>query len=192
MNKTKLGAKTFLYPMPTVLLGSKINSQPNFATIAYCGVVQHQPPLIAFGSGKGHRSNEAIRKAKAFSLNLPSTAMMQVTDFCGLSSSATSDKAKLFKVFYGVLENVPMIEECPLNLECKLVAVLDFGGTNEIFVGEVIETYAEEKYLTQGLPDMQKIDPLVFSMHDNHYWSIGKKLGDAWNVGKTLKPKRKG
>jgi flavin reductase (DIM6/NTAB) family NADH-FMN oxidoreductase RutF len=192
MNKSKLGAKTFLYPMPTVLLGSKINSQPNFATIAYCGVVQHQPPLIAFGSGKGHRSNEAIRKTKSFSLNLPSTAMMKVTDFCGLSSSATSDKAKLFKVFYGVLGNAPMIEECPLNLECKLVAVLDFGGTNEIFVGEVIESYAEEQYLTRGLPDMQKLDPLLFSMHDNHYWSIGSPLGEAWNVGKTLKPKRKG
>lgn len=192
MNKSKLGAKTFLYPMPVVLVGSKFTGQANFATIAYCGVVQHQPPLIAFGSGKGHHSNEAIRKAKSFSLNLPSTAMMQQTDYCGLTTSTTSSKARLFKVFYGVLANAPMIEECPLNLECKLVAVLDFGGTNEIFVGEVVETYAEEKFLTQGLPDVKKIDPLVFSMHDNHYWSIGEQLGDAWKVGKTLRPKPKG
>jgi hypothetical protein len=37
------------------------------------------------------------------------------------------------------------------------------------------------------MPDMAKIDPLIFSMGDSTYWSIGKKLGPAWNVGKGYK-----
>src|SRR5512146_1776028 len=99
MHKTKIGPRTFLYPMPVVLLGAKINGKPNFATIAYCGMVQHQPALVALGSGKGHYSNEGIKKAQSFSLNIPSAGMAKVTDYCGLVSGQTTDKSKLFRVF---------------------------------------------------------------------------------------------
>jgi flavin reductase (DIM6/NTAB) family NADH-FMN oxidoreductase RutF len=184
-NKTKLGAGTYLYPMSAVLLGAKINGKPNFATIAYCGMVQHQPPLVAFGSGKGHYSNEGIKKARSFSLNIPSAAMAKVTDYCGLVSGQTTDKSKLFNVFYGVLRNAPMIEECPLSLECKFVAALDLGGTNEVFIGEVVETYAEESVLSGGMPDIRKLDPLVFSMHENQYFKVGDAVGAAWSIGKN-------
>jgi flavin reductase (DIM6/NTAB) family NADH-FMN oxidoreductase RutF len=189
MKKIKLGAKTFLYPMPTLLLGARVNGKPNFATIAYCGVVQHQPPIVALGSGKGHYSNEGIKKAKAFSLNIPSADMVKATDYCGMVSGKDADKSKIFKVFYGKLDNAPMIEACPLCLECRLVAVLDLGGTNEIFLGEVVETYAEESCLRHGLPDPKKVNPLVFTMHDNQYWQLGTLVGPAWQMGKHYSPK---
>lgn len=42
-----------------------------------------------------------------------------------------------------------MIEECPINVECKVIQALDLWGTNITIVGEVVETYSEEKYLTK-------------------------------------------
>lgn len=192
MNKIKLGAKTFLYPMPALLLGARVNGKPNFATIAYCGVVQHQPAMVALGSGRGHYSNDGIKKAKSFSLNVPSADMVQAVDYCGLVSGGDRDKSKVFTVFYGKLDNAPMIEECPLCLECRLVACLDLGGTNEIFLGEVVETYAAEFCVVNGVPDPQKINPLIFTMHDNHYWQLGAQIGTAWDVGKNYVAKAGG
>ena len=81
-----------------------------------------------------------------------------------------------------------MIKEVPLNLECRLAKVLDLGGMNEVFIGEIIETYVDESVLTDGLPDIKKIKPIVFSMHDRNYWRVGEHLGKAWSVGKNFRP----
>ena len=31
------------------------------------------------------------------------------------------------------------------------------------------------------------IDPLLLSMPDNRYWTLGEHAGDAWSIGKSLK-----
>lgn len=82
-----------------------------------------------------------------------------------------------------------MISECPLNLECRLVTTVDLKGGNDLFVGEITSAYAEDKYLTGGLPDITKIRPIIFSMHDNNYWKLGEHLGKAWSIGKSFRPK---
>jgi hypothetical protein len=41
--------------------------------------------------------------------------------------------------------------------------------------------------MTDGKPDIKKINPLVLSMPDNSYWGIGGFIAKAWNVGKELK-----
>ena len=188
MNKTKIGAKTFLYPMPAVLVGAQVDGKPNYLTVAYCGIVQHSPPMIAVTLGRSHHTNQGIRANGTFSVNIPSSGMAEVTDYVGLYSGAKVDKTALFQNFYGQLETAPMIGECPLNLECKLVKTVDFGGMNEIFIGEIVEAYAVEGILTDGLPDIKKLNPIVFSMHDNNYWAVGEHLGRAWSIGKGYKP----
>jgi hypothetical protein len=41
--------------------------------------------------------------------------------------------------------------------------------------------------LTDGLPDMKKIKPFLLTMPDNTFWSIGERVGKAWNAGKQLR-----
>ena len=110
--------------------------------------------------------------------------MLEVTDYCGIVSGKKADKSDIFRSFYGKLGKAPMIHECPVNLECRLVDTLDFGGGSEVFIGEILESYAEEKYFCNGIPDVEKIEPIVFSMYDNNYWGIGEHLGKAWYSGK--------
>ena len=186
MEKIKIGAKTFLYPMPITLVGANVVGKPNFLTIAYCGIVQHNPAMIAVTLGKAHYTNAGIKENKTFSVNIPSEEMVVITDYCGIVSGKNVDKSILFTTFYGELKTAPMIRECPINLECKLAQTLDFGGIDEIFIGEIVEAYAEGKYLTNGLPDIKKIKPIIFSMHDNNYWKIGDHLGRAWNIGREF------
>jgi len=51
--------------------------------------------------------------------------------------------------------------------------------SNYLIIGQVMAAFAEEKCLTDDMPDVQKIDPLVLTMPDNRYWSLGK-YGTAW------------
>jgi flavin reductase (DIM6/NTAB) family NADH-FMN oxidoreductase RutF len=177
--------------MPVVLVGANVNGKPNYVTIAYCGIAQHSPPMISLASSKLHYTNAGIKENKTFSINIPSEQMVEVTDFVGLNSGKDINKSALFDNFYGMLKTAPMIKECPLNLECRLVETVDLKGANELFIGEIVGAYAEESYITSGIPDVTKIRPRIFSMHDNNYWRLGQHLGKAWSIGKNFQaPKR--
>lgn len=186
MEKIEIGAKTFLYPMPTTLVGANVGGKPNYLTIAYCGIMDHHPPLISVALGKTHYTNMGIKENGTFSVNIPSAEMVKITDYCGLVSGHKADKSGLFETFYGKLKTAPMIKECPLNLECKVVRSLEFV-IDQAFIGEIVAAYSEERYLTDGLPDIKKMEPILFSMHDNNYWRIGEHLARAWNIGKEFK-----
>ncbi|MDW7708849.1 MAG: flavin reductase family protein [Deferrisomatales bacterium] len=192
MDKVKLGPKTCLYPMPTVLVGALVGGKANYLTVAYCGIVQHKPPMVAVTLGRGHYTNVGIREHGTFSVNIPPARLAEVTDWVGLHSGAAVDKSGVFENVYGVLGTAPMIRECPLNLECRVVRTLDLGGMNEVFIGEIAEVYADPGILTEGLPDLAKLDPIVFSMHDNTYWRVGEKLGTAWSLGRAFRGGRRG
>lgn len=185
MEKNKIGAKPLLYPMPTTLVGANVSGKPNYLVIAYCNIVNYNPPLISVSLLKNHYTLLGIKENRTFSVNIPSAEMVKTVDYCGLVSGHKVDKSKLFNTFYGALKTAPMIEECPLNLECKLVRTLEFPE-NEAFIGEIVEAYAEQRYLTNALPDIKKLDPIIFSSHDYNYWKVGENLARAFHVGKEL------
>lgn len=186
MDKTRIGARAFLYPMPTVLVGANVNGKPNYITIAYCGIVRHKPPMISVACSRNHYTYSGIVANKTFSVNIPSEEMVEIVDYVGISSGKRVDKSTLFNTFYGALGTAPMIRECALNLECLLVQTVDIGGTPDIFIGEIVETYAEDKCLTDGLPDIKKINPIIFSNNDNNYFKVGDHLAKAFSVGKKF------
>jgi len=190
MNKVKLGARPYLYPMPIVLVGANVNGKPNFLTAAFVGIANYKPAMIAVGLGKHHYTNSGIKKNKTFSVNIPSQAMVKAVDFCGIYSGHKVDKSELFQTFSGKLKTAPMIAECPISMECKLIRSIPLG-IDELFLAKIVEVYADKKCLTppgRGEPDLRKIQPLLFTMPDNKYWKIGKFCGPAWKIGKGFKP----
>jgi len=78
-----------------------------------------------------------------------------------------------------------MIEECPINIECKVIQTLEIHGM-EVFIGEIAGTFANEHCLTNGIPDIMKVDPLVFSFSGG-YWKLGEKCGNSHSDGKKYK-----
>jgi len=187
MEKKKLGSKPMIYPMPVTLVGADVQGKPNFMTIAFIGIVNMNPAMVAMGANPAHYTCKGILENGTFSVNLPSKEMLQVTDYVGLSSGKKIDKTKLFTIFRGITKTAPMIEECPLNLECKLLQKLSLGGTDDLYIGEVVETYCAQQFLTDGKPDVEKMGTFVFSMNDNRYFSLGKMIGKAWSDGKKYK-----
>lgn len=184
--KISVGKNAFPFPMPVTLLGATVDGKPNFMALGWVSRVNANPPMIGCGVGRHHHTPAGIKQNKTFSVNVPSRSMMAVADYCGIVSGDTTDKAGLFSVFYGELKTAPMIRECPVCIECRLLQSVNYP-TNEFFIGEIVASYTEERYLTGGKPDMKKIDPLLLSMPDNRYWTLGEHAGDAWSIWKSLK-----
>jgi flavin reductase (DIM6/NTAB) family NADH-FMN oxidoreductase RutF len=189
MGKKKIRPGTHLYPMPVTIVGANVKGKANFMTIAWCGIVENKPPMIMVACSKSHYTNEGIKENKTFSVNIPSEDLVEITDYIGIKSGKEIDKSKAFDIFYGDLKTAPMITEAPLNLECKLVKNVDLGGTHDVFIGEIVQTHADEDCLTNGLPDIKKLKPMVFSTNDNNYWKIGDHLGKAWSIGRNYDKK---
>jgi flavin reductase (DIM6/NTAB) family NADH-FMN oxidoreductase RutF len=183
--KATLGAKNCLYPMPTTLVGANVNGKPNYVTIAHVGIMD--PGSVSLGMAKIHYTNEGIKENETFSVNIPPARMVKETDYCGLVSGKKTNKAALFETFYGKLKTAPMIEACPINMECKLIRTVDFPK-HDVFVGEIVETYCDEHCLTEGVVDFAKVEPILFVMNDRSYMKLGERFAKAWHVGRE--PKR--
>ncbi|MGB2827839.1 MAG: flavin reductase family protein, partial [Dehalococcoidales bacterium] len=133
---------------------------------------------------------KGIWQNKTFSINTPSVDLIKEADFCGITSGVDVDKVKAcqFKVFYGHLETAPLIEQCPVNLECRVVHIMNLGS-HDFVIGRVEGTYVSEDCLTDGKPDVDKIRPVVFDITFMRYFAFGEVIGKAYNSGLELKEK---
>jgi flavin reductase (DIM6/NTAB) family NADH-FMN oxidoreductase RutF len=187
MKKISAGTNVFIYPMPVVLVGTNVKDRANFMAVGFVSRVNAAPPMLAVGIFNKHYTNEGMKENGTFSVCFPDAALIEKTDYCGIVSGRKVDKSTLFDVFYGETKTAPMIEECPLNLECRLVQTVELQ-TNNLHIGEIIASYADERCMTEGKIDIKKLNPLLLTMPDNRYWTVGGFAGDAWEAGKKLKP----
>ncbi len=187
MSKVALGPKTLIYPMPSFLVGANVDDKPNFMTVAWSGIVNSRPPMISVSLQHHRYTYRGVKQNLAFSVNVPSVDLLKETDYCGIRSGSEADKVEVcqFKVFYGKLSTAPLIEQCLVNLECKVVHILDLG-THLLVVGSIEETYVSESCLTDGKPDVDKIKPLIYIEPTRQYRGFGEVVGKAYKVGLAL------
>jgi len=181
--KKEYGAKNCLFPIPTVLVGALVEGKPNFNTIAFVGIIDLRHVSVTLNNA--HYTNRGIKENGTFSVNVPTTEMVVETDYCGLVSGKKVDKSSVFEVFYGRLETAPMIERCPLNMECRLDQTLEMAK-HDVFIGEIAMTYCDEGLMAGGKVDYAALHPLFFTMDDNGYWTLGERIATAWDAGKVM------
>ena len=191
MAKILLGPTTCIYPMPTLLIGANVDGKPNFMAVAWGGIANAEPPMISVAIRLSRYTHRGISQNLTFSVNIPSVDLVRETDYCGIASGAKVDKVAAchFNVFYGKLGSAPLIEQCPINLECKVVHTLELGS-HSLFVGQIEETHISESCLTDGKLDANKIKPLVYMGEPSRqYHALGEVLGEAFRIGQELKAK---
>ncbi len=186
MQKVRLGPETLLYPMPAVLVGAVIDGRANFMTAAWCGIACRKPPAVAVAVYQERYTLKGIRKNGAFSINVPSTSMAEQVDFCGIYSGNKKDKSGIFETFAGSKLEVPMVTKCPVNLECRVMRIVEVGS-HVLVIGEIVESYVNGDCMKEGIPDPMKIDPLIYSPKAQTYHKIGPSVGKAFHIGKSLK-----
>jgi len=187
--KKSLGAKTLAYPTPVWLVGTyDPEGRPNVMTAAWAGICCSKPPCLAVSLRKATYSYGNIVARQAFTISIPSEAHLKEADYVGIASGRDLDKfARVkFTPVESDLVDAPYVAECPLILECKLIHTLEIG-LHTLFVGEIVDVKADEEVLgDRGLPDIEKVKPLVFGPEVRTYHGIGRYLGQAFAVGKDL------
>ena len=189
MKKVAMGPQTLIYPMPATLVGANVNGKPNFMTAAWCGIANSEPPMISVALRHNRCTLKGIRDKLTFSVNIPSRDLVKETDYCGIIAGSKVNKAEVchFKVFYGKLGDAPLIEQCPINLECKVVHILNLGS-HVLVIGRIEETYVSENCLTEGKPDVSKVEPFAYiRTTTQQYQALGEVVAKAFSIGKELK-----
>ncbi len=166
-----------------VLVGAIVQEKANFMAVALVARVNSKPPLFAVALGP-HHTKRGIEENKQFSISIPDAELIEKTDYCGIVSGKKTDKSTLFKVFFGELDQAPLIEECPVCMSCSLFETVKLES-NTLYIGEPKEVFTEEKYMTDGALDIKKVNPFTLTMPDNTYWSLGENIGKAWHIGKS-------
>jgi flavin reductase (DIM6/NTAB) family NADH-FMN oxidoreductase RutF len=189
MAKTAFGSQLLLYPLPAFLIGAEVEGRPNFMTAAWCGVVNSDPPMVSVAIRPARHTFKGIKANQTFSVNVPSADMVKETDYCGIVSGAVEDKVSAcnFSVFYGRLKNAPMLESCPVNLECRVAHELALGS-HSLFVGRIEESFVSDQCLTDNEPDIKKIRPIIFGRGNKKaYYDLGPLLAPAYRAGLEIK-----
>ena len=191
MSKVTLGPQTMIYPNPALLVGANVHGEPNFMAVAWGGIANSEPPMISVAIRHQRHTYIGVRENMTFSVNVPSIYLMKETDYCGIISGKKADKVKVcnFNVFYGKLKNAPLIEQCPINLECTVVHMLNLGS-HSLIIGKIEETHISESCLTDGKPDATKIKPIIYTgKQEDQYRIFGEVIGKAHSIGLELKAK---
>lgn len=188
MSKAVLEPRPLAYPMPVAVLGVA-GEKVSFTTVAYCGIVNHNPPMVYVSLNSRHYSTAVIKDSGHFSLNYLDAAWVREIDRCGVVSGWKTDKSGFFPYTEGCCGS-PIIETAALSLECSLEKTLDLSPTGVTFIGLIRKLYVEQGMAVApgGAPDLSAFTPLSLDNADDSYWARGEKLGPAYKIGKELLP----
>lgn len=140
---------------------------------------------ITFFLGK-HKTTENIKKTGAFTVAMATKDTVVISDYFGVESGRNANKIEKagVHVHKSAHVNAPVIEEYPLTLECE---VKSYDEETGVLTGKIVSSQADEKILTDGKVDLDKLEPIMFDMSTNSYRVIGPVVGKAFHDGLQLK-----
>ena len=181
-----------LSPVPCVLVSSGTVEKPNVFTVGWTGIINSQPPRLYVSIRPERYSYELIKESRELIVNLPTQAMIRSVDLCGVKSGRDTDKFEKcnFTAVKGFEVDVPLIEECPIALECKVFDIIPLG-THDMFLCDIVAVDVEESLLDEkGKLRMEKCNLIAYSHGD--YMALGKKLGSfGYSVRKKKTVRKK-
>jgi len=141
----------------------------NIMAAEWTHFISYSPGRIAVLVGKHYKKATGvnIRKTKEFGVSIAATDQNILASLAGKVSGNEYDKISAlkelgFKFYKGKKIKALMVEGACLNVELKLVKILDVGS-HTMFIGEALE----------ATPNPNK-EPLAY--HQNKYWHIGENI----------------
>ncbi len=174
--KKQIKTSTHLAPVAAVLVSCGDMDVSDIVTIAWCGTVNSEPPMLSISVRRSRYSYELIKKYGEFAVNLAEREQLEVLDGCGVVSGRSVDKFKKFGLTKQACGNIkaPAIAECPVSLECAVRHTVEMG-THVMFVAEIVGATAREDW-TDG--DKLRIpDGKLLAYVQNRYVETGKTVG---------------
>jgi flavin reductase (DIM6/NTAB) family NADH-FMN oxidoreductase RutF len=187
--KKQVRSKTLFFPMPAVLVAAEHKGESGLCTVAWIGMAGGTPATIAMGLRNVRHTLKLVEASGQFTVNIPRAGMEAAVDFCGIEAGGGAEKwarAGLTPV-PAMSVDAPIVAECPMALECRVASVHD-AGEYRVVLAEVVEIQAEEELImADGNIDVGLLDPMTYVPGMREYRALGRKLADAYSVGRPLK-----
>lgn len=182
------GKKTWLYPMPVLIIGTyDENGKADAMNAAWGGIYDYNQITVSLS---GHTTTDNIRKSKAFTISVATKKTLEASDYVGIVPMA-KEPNKIEKTglhpFKSKYVNAPLFEEYPLTLECELVSLEGDMGEGGTLIGNIINVSIDESVLTDGKLDTDKLEAISFDPINNKYLLVKGEVGDAFKAGMKLK-----
>jgi flavin reductase (DIM6/NTAB) family NADH-FMN oxidoreductase RutF len=170
---------------PAVVISVGDWDNANLITLAWVARVVSEPPVMSISIRPSRYSYALIEELKEFVINIPNSGLIREMDYCGTRTGKTTNKwgdLKLTKQ-KGIIVNVPLIKEFPMNIECKVTKRVEYG-THVIYLGEVLAVHVEEILLKNGKIDPLNQDQIIYTAR-NYYRLLKEPLEkQAFSVNK--------
>lgn len=180
-----LGIKPMLYPMPVLVIGTYDEEGNADAMVAAWGGVSCDDELCICLS-TGHKTVKNFLKTKSLTVSFATSKYTKEVDYLGVISG-NNETNKLKKCGFHVTKskkvNAPIIKELPVTLECELIKY--DKKTCHTFV-RIKNIVADDKVLVNGKVDIKKLDPILYDCENYGYYTIGKKVGQAYSDYKKV------
>ena len=184
--RKNFGSKSWLYPMPVLILAAyDADGKANAMNAAWGGIFTDEH--IGICISEGHKTTKNILSTRAFTVSMAIVEQIAACDYVGIvSGNREADKfAKAgFTALRSEVVNAPIIEQLPMTLECELVS---YDEESNHLVGRIVNVSADERILTDGKIDYGKLRPITYDPINHHYIELGAVVGNAFSDGKKLK-----
>lgn len=189
MAKQQWKPGNMLYPLPAVMVSvTDGKGNDNIITVAWAGTVCTNPPMVSVSIRPERYSYEMIKETGEFVINLTTEKLAFATDYCGVRSGRDTDKFRDLNLHKETASCVraPMIQESPVNLECRVKSMQKLGS-HHMFLAEVVAVHADESYMdVKNRFELFKAKPMVYS--HGSYYGLGKDLG---SFGYSVKKRKR-
>ena len=193
MAKVFWKGSTLLAPVSPTMVSCGTMEKPNIITVAWTGIVNSTPPMTYISVRPSRYSHDLIQESGEFVINLTPAKLVRQADWCGVKSGRDVDKFKECKLTPVPASEVsaPLIEECPIHLECKVENVTSLGS-HDMFLAKIVGVDIDEEYLdADGKLHMDKCGLAAYA--HGEYFALGKKIGSfGYSVRKRPKHKPDG
>ena len=186
--KKDFGAKPYLFPMPTYMIGTyNEDDTTDVMMMAWGGICAED--MVALNLESDHKTVANIRARGAFTLAIPGADTMEASDFLGIASAnRMADKFERsgLHAVKSTRVDAPVIEEYPVTLECTVEKLEDEPYGLRV-LGRIVNVLADERVLDEkGRIDAGKLNAFLFDQMRNGYYAVGEKIGQAWQSGAGL------
>ncbi|MGG2398813.1 flavin reductase family protein [Pseudomonas sp. SH1-B] len=165
---------------PTVLVSARHRGIDNVMAAAWCCALDFDPPKLTVVIDKITRTRALIEGSGLFAIQVPTVAQLQLTQAVG-NSSLADDPAKLAHAGAELFEQpgyeLPLVAGCSAWLVCRLLDEPHNQQAYDLFIGEVIAAWADERVFRDGHWLFEEADPSLRSLHHvagGHYYAIGE------------------
>ena len=135
-----------LEPGPVVLVTTIRAGRANIMPMSWHTLMEFVPPLVGCVVSNRNYTFEVLRATGECVLNVPTVELAKQVVGCGNTSGRSVDKFKIFRLTpaAGVVVKAPLIAECYVSLECKVVDRKLVARYN-FFILEVVKAWIDPR-----------------------------------------------